>query len=236
MFKFLSRYTPIVAVAALTAGLAATPAKADLVLLSGVQLSGQGIGATLTALTLHTPNGNTIIESGGVNFDNSVFGDASSGASQSTTFTYASLGISSASQLGLIVNLTENDDQVTITSPNYITMNAYSSTGTLLGTFTTDITQSIIITETGGGVGGSGIVFGMDATQAAQLDALGTGLVLALSATFTNAQGGNDVIQAAQLTAAIPEPSTWAMLILGFAGVGFMAYRRKNQGSAFRIA
>jgi hypothetical protein len=27
--------------------------------------------------------------------------------------------------------------------------------------------------------------------------------------------------------AAVPEPSTWAMLILGFAGVGFMAYRRK---------
>jgi hypothetical protein len=35
--------------------------------------------------------------------------------------------------------------------------------------------------------------------------------------------------------AAVPEPSTWAMLILGFAGVGFMAYRRKNQGSAFRM-
>jgi len=30
---------------------------------------------------------------------------------------------------------------------------------------------------------------------------------------------------------AVPEPSTWAMLILGFAGVGFMAYRRKNQGT-----
>jgi hypothetical protein len=28
-------------------------------------------------------------------------------------------------------------------------------------------------------------------------------------------------------TAAVPEPSTWAMMILGFAGVGFMAYRRK---------
>jgi hypothetical protein len=27
---------------------------------------------------------------------------------------------------------------------------------------------------------------------------------------------------------AIPEPSTWAMMLLGFAGVGFMAYRRKN--------
>jgi PEP-CTERM motif len=27
----------------------------------------------------------------------------------------------------------------------------------------------------------------------------------------------------------VPEPSTWAMMILGFAGIGFMAYRRKNQ-------
>ncbi|MBA2399451.1 MAG: PEPxxWA-CTERM sorting domain-containing protein, partial [Bradyrhizobium sp.] len=28
---------------------------------------------------------------------------------------------------------------------------------------------------------------------------------------------------------AVPEPSTWAMMILGFAGVGFMAYRRKTR-------
>jgi hypothetical protein len=28
-------------------------------------------------------------------------------------------------------------------------------------------------------------------------------------------------------TPAVPEPSTWAMMILGFCGVGFMAYRRK---------
>jgi hypothetical protein len=28
---------------------------------------------------------------------------------------------------------------------------------------------------------------------------------------------------------AVPEPSTWAMLILGFAGIGFMAYQRKRQ-------
>jgi hypothetical protein len=32
---------------------------------------------------------------------------------------------------------------------------------------------------------------------------------------------------------AIPEPSTWAMMILGFLGVGFMAYRRKSFDSAF---
>jgi hypothetical protein len=27
----------------------------------------------------------------------------------------------------------------------------------------------------------------------------------------------------------VPEPSTWAMLLIGFAGVGFAAYRRKNK-------
>jgi PEP-CTERM motif-containing protein len=29
--------------------------------------------------------------------------------------------------------------------------------------------------------------------------------------------------------AAVPEPSTWAMMILGFAGIGFMTYRRKSK-------
>ncbi len=35
---------------------------------------------------------------------------------------------------------------------------------------------------------------------------------------------------------AVPEPSTWAMMILGFAGVGFMAYRRRNGVSASSFA
>ena len=30
---------------------------------------------------------------------------------------------------------------------------------------------------------------------------------------------------------AVPEPSTWAMLILGFASIGFMAYRRRNKAA-----
>jgi PEP-CTERM motif len=37
------------------------------------------------------------------------------------------------------------------------------------------------------------------------------------------------------ITAPVPEPSTWAMMILGFVGVGFMAYRRKNK-PAFHFA
>jgi hypothetical protein len=32
----------------------------------------------------------------------------------------------------------------------------------------------------------------------------------------------------ATVAPAVPEPSTWAMMVLGFVGVGFMGYRRRN--------
>jgi hypothetical protein len=35
---------------------------------------------------------------------------------------------------------------------------------------------------------------------------------------------------------AVPEPSTWAMMMLGFFGVGAMAYRKKKYASSFRLA
>jgi hypothetical protein len=37
------------------------------------------------------------------------------------------------------------------------------------------------------------------------------------------------------LAPAVPEASTWAMMILGFFGIGFIAYRRKRE-STFRLA
>jgi hypothetical protein len=37
------------------------------------------------------------------------------------------------------------------------------------------------------------------------------------------------------LTSAVPEPSTWAMMILGFFGIGFMTYRQRKN-TALRIA
>jgi hypothetical protein len=65
--------------------------------------------------------------------------------------------------------------------------------------------------------------------------------------TFTNASGQvsfTDLGPADQqgalidnvVVTGVPEPSTWAMMILGFTGVGFMAYRRKQNGPAFRLA
>jgi PEP-CTERM motif len=46
------------------------------------------------------------------------------------------------------------------------------------------------------------------------------------SITFTT----NETAFEFAFTAPVPEPSTWAMMILGFFGVGFLAYRRQAQG------
>ena len=35
-------------------------------------------------------------------------------------------------------------------------------------------------------------------------------------------------VTSAEIASAVPEPSTWAMMMLGFAGVGFVAYRRRR--------
>ena len=47
--------------------------------------------------------------------------------------------------------------------------------------------------------------------------------------------GGNPTGLDVSISSAVPEPATWGMMILGFMGVGFMAYRRKST-SAFRLA
>jgi PEP-CTERM motif len=38
------------------------------------------------------------------------------------------------------------------------------------------------------------------------------------------------------LLIAVPEPPTWAMMILGFAGVGFMASRRSRKDNDLAFA
>jgi hypothetical protein len=50
------------------------------------------------------------------------------------------------------------------------------------------------------------------------------------------AEGNVSIDDLSATVAAVPEPSTWAMMILGFAGVGFMAYRRRYRAVSPRAA
>jgi PEP-CTERM motif len=63
----------------------------------------------------------------------------------------------------------------------------------------------------------------------------GTWCVDAIEGCSTPADFGSEYTWTEQV-AAVPEPSTWAMMILGFCGLGFMAYRRKQSGSALSVA
>lgn len=52
--------------------------------------------------------------------------------------------------------------------------------------------------------------------------------------------GQNDpsyqLIDNVSVTAGVPEPSTWAMMLIGFAGLGFARYRRARKGAPARAA
>jgi hypothetical protein len=55
------------------------------------------------------------------------------------------------------------------------------------------------------------------------------GFTYSFSDSANSALNSNGTITAT--VAAVPEPSTWAMMVLGFAGVGFIAYRRRKDST-----
>jgi hypothetical protein len=70
------------------------------------------------------------------------------------------------------------------------------------------------------------------AATAFSLPKLSGGDIYALSFVVDNfAQNGGNPSGLDVAMSAVPEPSTWAMMILGFAGIGFMAYRRKSSSA-----
>jgi len=224
-------------------------AQANLVLVGGTpansfaDFTAQGFGAAPRQLTLQT----TGIETGGVTGTGALTGDAVSGANKSGTTTISAAGWTSGANVAIGFN-TDQVGQTGITLNN-LTATIWDSTGTsVVGTFSTAGTINFSAADLAMQQGNGAAVFEfvLDAAQQTAFNLLNPsgsdiislsaslGCAGTPSATCQPSNDGPDSFTVLHSVAPIPETSTWAMLILGFVGVGFMAYRRKHE--TFRLA
>jgi PEP-CTERM motif len=233
--------TPVRRIVALAAAtLAAVPAHAMLVLQAPQDFGGTGLGAVNTILTLQSPGSDTF-ESGSVGrtaggSSDVISGDALTGASQTRTRSVESLGITSASDLRVVFNAVEpGNARAQGITLNDLVLSIFSPTGEVL--FSSGaLAAPVPFADTFTGVGNSGWVFALDAAQAAAAQAAAFGAsfganLIGLSASLSDATGGPEtffVASAGGVTAPIPEPQTYALLLAGLGAVGFVVSRRRR--------
>lgn len=239
-------------------GFAATPANAALIFDSSILVSAQGFGNNPRLLTIQgngtesgcigvgagatlfggaaaciadalVHDGNNVSNSGGQEVnplsDNQKFGIP----------TITELGWKQASDIGLVFNATEpGGNSVNVQD---VTLKFYNGT-TLLGAI--DGSQSFANSNPGNGV--AGFAFKVDAAEQSFLNNLifnqqGFGNYrIALESTISDAAGGPESWLAVNLGNAVPEPSTWGMMILGVGMIGSVMRRRQSQRIKYRLA
>jgi hypothetical protein len=224
------------------------PASANLIFNSSLGgVSGSGLGAVETVLTIQSP-GSTSTESGSVSFNGTTdvtsntgvlasggtvaFGDVKTGTSQTQTQTLGAVGITSASQLAIVLNADEPaGNSITLTG---LRLDLFNAAGTSI--FNASLAASVPFATTFTGIGKEGFAFTLDAAQATAFNTALSGLNasqvaalhLGLSASLSDATGGPETFNLAAVSA-VPEPGT--LLLLGSAllvGAGW-SYRRRRR-------
>ena len=141
-------------------------------------------------------------------------------------------------------NVTFDLSDVFVDGVNYANLILYS--GTTAITFGTSppgpsfTPYSINLSENGWHVyPGGGEVGTVAVNQTEFLAVLGNVTGFAIHADWRSGGDftGLDNVRLGEIAGGVPEPSTWAMIILGFAGMGFMGYRRsRNDGATAATA
>jgi len=230
----INRFIPLAVACFLTSTLSAQASLVDLGLSNA---SGQGTGATnfnlITLQNAGTEAGSTSWLGGSFsssgNLQNPI-GDNSKHSSPSL----GALGWDLASEVKVLFNGNEGGGSNAGIKLNTITLSFFTSAGAFVGS----VSNNAAINYPGSqpGQGGAGYLIGSDQAGLAGLQTLinaaGQAGHVGIFASLSNANGGAETFTAVGApVAAVPEPSTWAMMILGFACVGFMAYRRRNQAA-----
>ena len=214
----------------------APSANAHLVLVGVSDLSAQGYGNANRIITLDV-NGNATTEIGATSVIGGVFGgtgDLANPFNDNQKFgapTLGALNWSNASQVQLLFNAIEpgNASKAKINIES-LTLTFYNGVGAV-GSISTNAKIEFVSGNPGNG--NAGYVIGVSSDEEAALNSAIFNLAgssafrIGISASLSDVDAGADSFNAvaAPIASAVPEPSTWAMLILGFVGIGFMAYR-----------
>jgi len=222
------------------------------------QDSGEGFGALPRVLTLQdtpTEHGSVTPGPGGTTI---VHDQAIPGGNKANTPTLFANGWGTGADVGIGFNANEpGSESKGGLSLSQLTLNIYDTSNSLVKQYTLagtpiNFTEADLSLEGGNGKGLWRFV--LDAAQQADYTAfvvanLGNGVLnyrSGLEATLgipvdseagaesflfyqSNADGGVCIGCAPTPTAAVPELSTWFMMILGFCGLGGLAMRRKSQ-------
>ena len=101
--------------------------------------------------------------------------------------------------------------------------------GTTTGTGTDDLSEVL----------SNGVSLTLDApgSTSAMFNAIQSLSVVKDQSDFAGSAGSADssILGNAFSVTAVPEPSTWAMMLIGFVGLGYAAFRRRSKGLAVAI-
>lgn len=223
-------------------GLSANSAYADGIVFAGPDPCfpagvGRGCGPDRAphVLSVQSP-GNSSTETGAVGRSTSSSGDVKTGdwlrGANTQTVSLSQVGTTNAGQIQIYFDINEpnggNQSSLTL---NSLILNAYDpNTGANL--FSASLLGGpLTLQQLGNGQGHSDYVFTLDAAAAARLQAVINAhpdLLLGLSASVSNAQGGPESFFIGSAPAAVPEPMTMLLLGTGLAGVAAKVRWRKK--------
>lgn len=231
MTRKLFRSALLGCAAALFVALTGTQARADIILLPGEEAPQGGVGKKPeSALSIQSPK-NTENAYGGVVWNGSkdvISGETAKKGEHTKTLTFAQAGVSNAGQLRIFMDIEDPDNDLIL---HELVLTAYSTNGTVLfqGSFTAG---PQFFNELAGGQGHGDYVFGLDAVQAAQLQAAfnsNPDLRLGLFARTSDDTGSFTNFKLGEGPEPIPEPTTMFLFGTGLAGLAARARRRRKQ-------